>query len=47
MNRIGTPHLHIPQPSARPGDTPDFSYLDLSEAGEINRPPIDASAASI
>ena len=47
MNRIGKPHLHIPQPSARPGETPDFSYLDLSEAGEINRPPIDASAASI
>ena len=47
MNRIGKPHLHIPQPSARPGETPDFSYLDLSEAGEINRPPIDATAASI
>jgi 2-oxoisovalerate dehydrogenase E1 component alpha subunit len=47
MNRTGKPYLHIPQPSARPGDKPDFSYLDLSEAGEINRPPIDASAASI
>jgi 2-oxoisovalerate dehydrogenase E1 component alpha subunit len=47
MNRPGKPYLHIPQPSARPGDKPDFSYLDLSEAGEINRPPIDASAASI
>ena len=43
----GKPHLHIPQPSARPGETPDFSYLDLSEAGEINRPPVDATAASI
>ena len=43
----GKPYLHIPRPSARPGDAPDFSYLDLSEAGEINRPPTDASAASI
>jgi 2-oxoisovalerate dehydrogenase E1 component alpha subunit len=43
----GKPYLHIPHPSARPGDTPDFSYLDLSEAGEINRPPVDATAASI
>jgi len=43
----GKPQLHIPQPSARPGETPDFSYLDLSEAGEINRPPVDATAASI
>jgi 2-oxoisovalerate dehydrogenase E1 component alpha subunit len=43
----GKPYLHIPQPSARPGETPDFAYLDLSEAGEINRPPVDATAASI
>lgn len=43
----GKPHLHIPHPSARPGDKPDFEYLDLSEAGAIERPPSDASAASI
>ena len=32
--------LKIPQPFARPGDEPDFSYLDLSPAGEIDKPPI-------
>jgi 2-oxoisovalerate dehydrogenase E1 component alpha subunit len=41
------PKLHIPQPTARPGQEPDFSYLKLSAAGEIERPVTDASAASI
>jgi 2-oxoisovalerate dehydrogenase E1 component alpha subunit len=43
----GKPYLHIPHPAARPGDKPDFSYLDLSKAGEVDRPPFDAKAASI
>ena len=33
--------LHIPRPSARPGDEPDFSYLNLSPAGSVDKPPID------
>jgi 2-oxoisovalerate dehydrogenase E1 component alpha subunit len=41
------PKLHIPQPAARPGDTPDFSYLNLSDAGAVKRPPTDAKAADI
>jgi 2-oxoisovalerate dehydrogenase E1 component alpha subunit len=41
------PKLHIPQPTARPGEKPDFSYLELSEAGVVDRPPTDASASSI
>lgn len=41
------PKLHIPQPAARPGETPDFSYLQISEAGAVDRPPIDARAADI
>ena len=41
------PKLHIPQPTARPGEVPDFSYLDLSEAGSVERPPIDAKASAI
>ena len=41
------PYLHIPRPSARPGDAPDFSYLNLSPAGAVDRPPIDARAADI
>ena len=34
--------LHIPHPSARPGEAPDFSYLALSEAGEVRRPDSDS-----
>jgi len=41
------PKLHIPQPTARPGETPDFSYLDLSEAGSVDKPPIDEKASNI
>jgi 2-oxoisovalerate dehydrogenase E1 component alpha subunit len=39
--------LHVPQPSARPGDTPDFSYLSLSEAGAVARPDSDVPARNI
>jgi len=39
--------LHIPQPSARPGDEPDFSYLSLSEAGVVARPDPDTPASKI
>ena len=41
------PKLHIPQPTARPGEAPDFSYIDISEAGEVERPPIDSAVADI
>jgi len=41
------PKLHIPQPTARPGDPPDFSYLDLSPAGAVDRPPVDAAVRDI
>ena len=39
--------LHIPQPSARPGEEPDFSYLSLSEAGAVSRPDSDTPASKI
>ena len=39
--------LHIPRPTARPGDEPDFSYLDLSPAGAIEKPPIDSRTRDI
>jgi 2-oxoisovalerate dehydrogenase E1 component alpha subunit len=41
------PKLHIPQPTARPGESPDFSYIELSEAGAVARPPEDAAVADI
>ena len=39
--------LHIPVSSARPGERPDFSYLQVSPAGAVARPSIDAEAGSI
>jgi 2-oxoisovalerate dehydrogenase E1 component alpha subunit len=40
-------HLHIPRPSARPGEEPDFSYLSLSPAGAVARPAPDAQPSKI
>ncbi|WP_413987782.1 3-methyl-2-oxobutanoate dehydrogenase (2-methylpropanoyl-transferring) subunit alpha [Labrys okinawensis] len=37
--------LHVPEAHFRPGDTPDFGYLDLPAAGEAQRPPMDAKAS--
>jgi 2-oxoisovalerate dehydrogenase E1 component alpha subunit len=37
--------LHVPEPSGRPGDETDFSYLHLSPAGEIRRPSVKATPA--
>ncbi len=39
--------LHIPRPTARPGDKPDFSYLHLSPAGAIDKPPVDVPVRDI
>ena len=41
----GPLRLHVPEPSARPGQETDFSYLRLSRAGEVRRPPIDVAPA--
>ena len=38
-------HLHVPEPSGRPGHHTDFSYLHLSPAGAVARPAIDVSPA--
>ena len=37
--------LHIPEPSFRPGDAVDFSFLKVSEAGEQPRPDEGCAAA--
>ncbi|MEM7430773.1 MAG: thiamine pyrophosphate-dependent enzyme [Pseudomonadota bacterium] len=39
--------LHLPTPTARPGDEPDFSYLDLQPAGEVDKPSIDARTRDV
>lgn len=41
----GALRLHVPEPSARPGQHTDFSYLRLSRAGEVRMPPIDVAPA--
>ena len=33
--------LHVPEPTGRPGCNTDFSYLHISKAGEVRRPPTD------
>ena len=37
----GPLRLHVPEQSARPGQATDFSYLHVSAAGAVPRPPID------
>ncbi|PNG59634.1 MULTISPECIES: 3-methyl-2-oxobutanoate dehydrogenase (2-methylpropanoyl-transferring) subunit alpha [unclassified Variovorax] len=37
--------LHVPEPTGRPGRETDFSYLHLSRAGEVRRPPVEAAPA--
>src|ERR1700678_106841 len=36
--------LHLPRVPARPGETPDFSYVQLSPAGSVPRPQVNARA---
>lgn len=40
--RPKTGHLHIPTPTARPGDEVDFSGLSVAQAGCVARPATDA-----
>jgi 2-oxoisovalerate dehydrogenase E1 component alpha subunit len=39
--------LHLPHPPARPGEKPDFSYVQLSPAGAVPRPEVNARARDI
>lgn len=41
------PYLHVPEPSGRPGDAPDFSGVETPEAGSVRRPPVDVPAHEI
>jgi 2-oxoisovalerate dehydrogenase E1 component alpha subunit len=45
--RRNAPHLelHIPEPAFRPGDSPDFSSLEIPAPGDAPRPDTNASAA--
>jgi 2-oxoisovalerate dehydrogenase E1 component alpha subunit len=39
--------FRVPEPSARPGETADFSYLHVPAAGNVDRPPIDTDPAAM
>jgi 2-oxoisovalerate dehydrogenase E1 component alpha subunit len=41
MSQYPPLQLHVPEPSGRPGRETDFSYLKLSPAGAVRRPPVD------
>jgi 2-oxoisovalerate dehydrogenase E1 component alpha subunit len=45
--RRNAPHLelHVPEPASRPGDSPDFSSLEIPPAGDAPRPDTNAPAA--
>jgi 2-oxoisovalerate dehydrogenase E1 component alpha subunit len=39
--------LHVPRPHSRPGDEPDFTYLETSPAGAVRRPDVNARVRDI
>lgn len=39
--------LQVPEPSSRPGDQPDFSYINLPAAGSTRRPDVDCAPDSM
>lgn len=46
MTQTPALRLHVPEPTGRPGRETDFSYLHLSPAGQVRRPPVDAPPAT-
>lgn len=39
--------LYVPEPSSRPGDEPDFSFIHVPEAGSVRKPEIDTAPDQI
>ena len=37
----GSLRLHVPEPTGRPGQATDFSYLHVAPAGAVRRPAVD------
>jgi 2-oxoisovalerate dehydrogenase E1 component alpha subunit len=46
MSRTTSLRLHVPEPTGRPGQHTDFSYLHVSPAGAARRPPVATQAAA-
>ncbi|MGB5133511.1 MAG: thiamine pyrophosphate-dependent enzyme [Steroidobacteraceae bacterium] len=47
VSMVTKSRLHVPKTPARPGDAPDFSYLELSAAGAVKRPETSARVRDI
>ena len=47
MTEYGPLTLHVPEPAVRPGGTPDFSNVQIPQAGSVARPEIDADPETI
>lgn len=47
MHNLSKPSLHIPEPTTRPGDAPDFSHIEIPEAGSVRRPDTVADPAEM
>ncbi|WP_427790897.1 3-methyl-2-oxobutanoate dehydrogenase (2-methylpropanoyl-transferring) subunit alpha [Brevundimonas diminuta] len=47
MKNTPTLSLRVPEPSGRPGDTPDFSHLKLDAPGAVDRPEVSAAPAEM
>jgi 2-oxoisovalerate dehydrogenase E1 component alpha subunit len=41
MSKYEPLRLHVPEPTGRPGCATDFSYLRVSPAGAVRKPPVD------
>ena len=39
--------LHVPEPPFRPGDPVDYSHMEIPAAGALDRPAVDAPAATM
>lgn len=39
--------LQVPEPEWRPGDTPDYSHVNIPRAGSVRRPEVDVEAREI
>lgn len=47
MTDIPPLSLQVPEPEWRPGDTPDYSDVEIPRAGTVRRPEVDADPESI
>jgi 2-oxoisovalerate dehydrogenase E1 component alpha subunit len=47
MQMVKKSRLHLPHVPARPGETPDFGYVQVSPAGAVARPEVNARARDL